>query len=285
MSSTSLPELGSDAPAERPHADVAETLAGPVDASPPPGAASPDAAAPALPTAPIADPTADPIDLAGPADAALAEPAPLPLAVPAAGGDVASAAPPGLSPAEVAQRLKSLFPALFGGAPKPLKLRIQSDIQQRAPGEFTRRSLSAFLHRHTGSTGYLMAITRLGQRHDLDGVAVEPVNEEHRTAAATELARRRGNQEERRELEQTQRHNRAGLLRDHETTTLTRANFCVLKGVDPDQLDELLALARREADEAARQRPPAFERPQQPQRPQPQRPNQAPRRGPRPPRG
>lgn len=274
MSSTSLPEPGSDARAAPPQADAAAALAGAVDASPPPAAVAPDAAAPALPTVPAADATADPAD---PADAALAEPAPLPTAEPAATGDAASAAPPGLSPAEVAQRLKALFPSLFGGAPKPLKLRIQSDIQQRAPGEFTRRSLSAFLHRHTGSTGYLMAITRLGQRYDLDGVAVEPVNEEHRAAAAAELARRRGNQEERRELEQTQRHNRAGLLRDHETTTLTRANFCVLKGVDPEQLDELLALARREADEAAQQRPAAFERP----RPAPPRPGGPPRRGPR----
>ena len=282
MSSTPLPEPGFDARVEPPHADPAAALAGPVDASPPPAAAAPDAAAPALSTAPIADPTADLFDPASPADAALAEPAPLPTAEPAAAGDAVSAAPPGLSPAEVAQRLKALFPALFGGAPKPLKLRIQSDIQQRAPGEFTRRSLSAFLHRHTGSTGYLMAITRLGQRHDLDGVAVEPVSEEHRAAAATELARRRGNQAERRELEQTQRHNRAGLLRDHETTTLTRANFCVLKGVDPEHLDELLALARREADEAAQQRPAAFERP----RPAPPRPGGPPRRGPRPaPRG
>ncbi|MEO7151518.1 MAG: ProQ/FinO family protein, partial [Burkholderiaceae bacterium] len=178
---------------------------------------------------------------------------------------------PTLSPAECAQRLKALFPALFAGAPKPLKLRIQTDIQQRAPGLFTRRALSAFLHRYTGSTGYLLAITRLGQRHDLDGVAVEPISEEHRAVAATELARRRGNQDERRAvedehraLEETQHRNRAGLLRDHETTTLTRANFCVLKGVDPDALDDLLVRARSEREEMAQQRPPAFDRPRPP---------------------
>ena len=183
----------------------------------------------------------------------------------------ATPAPPELTPAECAQRLKGLFPALFSGAPKPLKLRIQTDIQQRAPGQFTRRVLSAFLHRHTGSTGYLLAITRLGQRFDLDGVAVEPISDEHREAAQAELARRRGNQDTRRALEdeqrallQTQRHNRVGLLRDHETTTLTRANFCVLKAVDPAELDDLLALARREAEEEAAQRPAAFERPQRP---------------------
>ena len=194
----------------------------------------------------------------------------------------AAPAPPELTPAECAQRLKALFPALFAGAPKPLKLRIQTDLQQRAPGQFTRRVLSAFLHRHTGSTGYLLAITRLGQRFDLDGLAVEPVSAEHRETAQAELTRRRGNQDARRALEdkqralaQTQRHNRAGLLRDHATTTLTRANFCVLKGVDPAELDDLLALARREAEEDAAQRPAAFERAERPQRPPP-------RRGPRP---
>lgn len=189
--------------------------------------------------------------------------------------EAALAAVPPMSPAECAQRLKALFPALFGGAPKPLKLRIQTDIQQRAPGVFTRRALSAFLHRHTGSTGYLMALTRLGQRFDLDGQPVEPISEEHRDAAAAELTRRRASQDaqraleqqqraqehEQRALEQTQRRNRAGLLRDFQTTTLTRANFCVLKGVDPAELDALLERARHEFDEDAQQRPAAFDRP------------------------
>ena len=184
--------------------------------------------------------------------------------------EVAAAAPP-MPPAECAQRLKALFPALFGGAAKPLKLRIQTDIQQRAPGVFTRRALSAFLHRHTGSTSYLMAITRLPQRFDLDGNAVEPISDEHRSAATAELTRRRANQDaqralehEQRALEQTQRRNRAGLLRDFQTTTLTRANFCVLKGVEPGELDALLDRARAEFEEDAQQRAGAFERPTPP---------------------
>src|SRR5262245_32130406 len=40
----------------------------------------------------------------------------------------------GMSVAECAAQLKERFPALFGGAVKPLKLRIQADIQERAPG-------------------------------------------------------------------------------------------------------------------------------------------------------
>lgn len=227
---------------------------------------------------PIPVPDADPI--AAPTESTqAAEPA-----QDAAPSAVPQAAPP-MTPAQCAQQLKALFPALFGGAIKPLKLRIQSDIQQRAPGLFTRRALSAFLHRHTGSTGYLMAITRLGQRFDLDGNPAEPVNDEHRAAADTELTRRRASQDaqraleqDQRALEQDQRRNRAGLLRDFQTTTLTRANFCVLKVVDPAELDALLDRARREFEEDAQQRPAAFE--PRPQRPAPgrQHPPRAPRR-------
>jgi hypothetical protein len=39
---------------------------------------------------------------------------------------------------------------------------------------------------------------------------------------------------------------RADLLRAYETTTLTKANFCALKGWTEDALDQALALAREE---------------------------------------
>ena len=55
---------------------------------------------------------------------------------------------------------------------------------------------------------------------------------------------------------------RAGLLRDFETTTLTRENFCALKAIAPQALDALLATARREAEEQRLRQPP-------PQRPGP----------------
>lgn len=152
-----------------------------------------------------------------------------------------------MTPAECGQALKQCWPALFAGAPKPIKLRIQKDIQERSPGAYARTVLSAFLHRHTGSTGYLLAVARGGPRFDLDGKADGEVSEEHRKVAADELARRRANQAARIELEQQQRHNRAGLLRDFERTTLTRTNFCALKGVAESELDGLLAIAREEA--------------------------------------
>jgi ProP effector len=42
------------------------------------------------------------------------------------------------------------------------------------------------------------------------------------------------------------------LLRAFEGSTLTKANFCALKGVAVEELDDMLELARREADERAR---------------------------------
>jgi hypothetical protein len=179
-----------------------------------------------------------------------------------------------MNPAECGQQLKQLFPALFGGAVKPLKLRIQVDIQERAPGTFTKQALSAFFRRHTGSTSYLIAVTKAAHRFDLDGQPAGEISDEHRKVALDELARRRSNQESRRELEEQQRRNRAGLLHDFQTTTLTKANFCALKGVAVDELDGLLEIARGEAEERARQAPPrhapGFDRPQQrpQQRPQ-----------------
>ncbi len=164
-----------------------------------------------------------------------------------------------MSPAACAQQLAERFPALFAGRPKPLKLRIQADIQARAPGVFTKQALSAFLRRHTGSTAYLNALVASAQRFDLDGQSAGELSDEHRQAAVDELARRRALHAQRREQEQQERRQRATLLRDFEATRLTPANFCALKGIAPEALDGLLALAREEAaqrppQEAARER-------------------------------
>lgn len=211
---------------------------------------------------------------------------------------------PELPPAAVAERLAALFPALFGSAPQPLKLRIQADIQQRAPGTFTKKSLSIFLHRHTTSTAYLKALSAAPQRVDLDGQPAGEVAEEHRQAAAIELERRKGVHAARRQAEraaerdaqrdaqraahraerdrhQAERMERAkqaaerekqraehdaqraaqapasrapapedaarreadAVLRAYASSTLTKANFCVLKGISEGQLDALIAQA------------------------------------------
>ena len=106
-------------------------------------------------------------------------PEPVPEPVPTLEGAVSTAEPltsttaaPGprdLSPAECARELKARFPALFGDSPKPIKLRIQADIQERAQGVFSKKALSIFLHRHTGSTSYLVALSKAKSRFDLDG--------------------------------------------------------------------------------------------------------------------
>ncbi len=179
-----------------------------------------------------------------------------------------------------AAKLAELFPAVFSAAAaKPLKLRIQADIQQRAPGLFTRKSLSNFLHRHTTSTAYLRALANGESRIDLDGGSAGEISDEHRQAAAAELERRRELHAARRTAErdaqrevqraaqreaqqqavrehaaQTDvRRDRAGLLRAFESTTLTLANFCALKSIAPADLEASLALARQDREQAPQQ--------------------------------
>jgi len=227
----------------------------------------PEIAEAAVPVADVADVVENP-------DAS-AEQVPAPSVEEAAATSTSDTAPvpaPELSPAAVAAQLKTLFPGLFAGAFKPIQLRVQTDIQARAPGRFSKAQLSAFLRRHTGSTGYLIALTKATHRFDLDGAPVAELSEEHRTAARDELTRRKGLQQERNAaenerlaLEQTQARNRAGLLFDYERTTLTLPNFCALKGVTAEELPGLLEIARQEA--AARPPAPVFERPDRQERP------------------
>ncbi|MBX3605678.1 MAG: ProQ/FinO family protein [Piscinibacter sp.] len=95
--------------------------------------------------------------------------------------------------ADTARLLAEHFPALFGaGVIEPIKLRIQVDIHQRAPGVFTRKALSVFLQRHTTATACLRALVAEGAtRIDLDGQPVGEIATEHREAAGLELERPR----------------------------------------------------------------------------------------------
>jgi sRNA-binding protein len=81
-----------------------------------------------------------------------------------------------------------LFPALFAGAAKPIKLRIQADIEARAPGVFPKPVLTAFLRRYTAGNAYLRALAREPHRLDLDGQPAGEIAEEHREAAKKALA-------------------------------------------------------------------------------------------------
>jgi ProP effector len=161
--------------------------------------------------------------------------------------DIATSKAKPLPQAQCLAKLTELFPALFTGPVKPLKLRIQADIQERAPGVFTKADLSSFFRRYTGATSYLAAVSRGQQRFDLDGQPAGELTAEHRQVAADELQRRRSLQNEQREQEEAGRRERYQLLRDFETTRLTEANFCALKGIAPDALPALLAQAREEA--------------------------------------
>lgn len=108
-------------------------------------------------------------------------------------GPAGAAARPEMSAAACGTRLAERFPALFGtpGPVKPIKLRIHVDLQQRAPGEFPRRALSAFLSRHTTSNAYLKALLQAPHRYDLDGQPAGDIDAVHREAAQQELERRR----------------------------------------------------------------------------------------------
>jgi sRNA-binding protein len=114
----------------------------------------------------------------------------------------AAPATPELSPAQTGAKLKELFPALFTALPVlPLKLRIQADIHARAPGVFTKKGLSIFLHRYTTGTPYVQALAQAPSRYDLDGAPAGEIAEEHRSAAVQELARRKAAIAERRAAE------------------------------------------------------------------------------------
>ena len=163
----------------------------------------------------------------------------------AAGQSAAQAAP--VAQEDCGPQLKKLYPALFSNPPKPLKLRIQADIQARSPGLFTKPQLSAFLRRYTGSHAYLNALLKATHRYDLDGNPGDELSDEHRTAAGEELARRRTNTQARVALETEQRANRATLLKEFEANTLPPAEFAAAKGVPEAELEPLIARARKEA--------------------------------------
>jgi sRNA-binding protein len=243
----------------------------PPAASATPGPATADAR-PDQPATETAATTVSAADAAPADDASAAAPATASGESPEAGEatDAGRTAP--LAPAATLALLKQHFPALFNGPARPLKLRIQQDIQARAPGIFTRATLSAFFRRHTTSTAYLIGLSKATHRFDLDGQPAGELAEEHKQAAVVELTRRRQITREReqetqaaqraaqREAQRAEmaqqaedmqaRQARAALLRDFTRTTLTLANFCALKGMAPEQLNPLLEQAKKEAAES-----------------------------------
>ena len=195
--------------------------------------------------------------------AAAAEPAPKAPAI------------PDLSPAACAALLAERFPALFGvGRALPIKLRIQADIQERAPGVFNKKSLSIFLHRHTTSTAYIKALVNSPQRIDLDGQPAGDMAQEHKDAGVVELQRRQAIVQARRvaerEAQRTPRRGPAGAATDAGAPAVAEGEAAAVAAAP-------LADARPPRPP----RPPRADRPPRGDRPAQARPND---RGPRPPR-
>jgi sRNA-binding protein len=91
----------------------------------------------------------------------------------------------------VLEQLAAFYPQLFGAVFRPLKRGIFQDLLDAHPEVFERDSLKDALGFHTRSTRYLTAVASGQQRHDLQGVAVEPMAPEHVHHALLEVFRRR----------------------------------------------------------------------------------------------
>jgi ProP effector len=91
----------------------------------------------------------------------------------------------------VLERLFEFYPQLFGAKFLPLKLGIFHDLLARHPDAFKKDELKLAMGQHARSTRYLECVAAGLARHDLDGVAVEPVAPEHVHHAILEVFRRR----------------------------------------------------------------------------------------------
>ena len=91
----------------------------------------------------------------------------------------------------VLEKLFELHPNLFGAKFLPLKLGIFHDLLARHPDVFKKDELKLAMGQHARSTRYLECVAAGMARHDLDGVAVEPVAPEHVHHAILEVFRRR----------------------------------------------------------------------------------------------
>ena len=91
----------------------------------------------------------------------------------------------------VLEQLFQHYPQLFGAQFLPLKLGIFQELLANHPDKFERVTLKAALGLHTRSTRYLQSVAAGNMRHDLQGLAVEPVTPEHVYLAMLELFRRR----------------------------------------------------------------------------------------------
>src|SRR3954470_5201130 len=86
----------------------------------------------------------------------------------------------------------AVLPNQVGDPLLPLQIGIRDALLALLRPGAEPEALARALRAYTRSTGYFMACARKGaMRHDLDGRAVEPVSEEHRTGAVKAVQGRR----------------------------------------------------------------------------------------------
>lgn len=153
----------------------------------------------------------------------------------------------------VLDQLATLYPALFGEQPLPLKRGIFQDLQDAHPELFEREALKAALALHTRSSRYLTAVAAGQQRHDLQGQPVEAMAPEHVHHALLEVFRRR---QQRPGAEDLRPKLRRRIIQAFEASGLSREAYAALV-LSRDEaanavLDEALAEAASQAarDEA-----------------------------------
>ena len=144
----------------------------------------------------------------------------------------------------VLEKLFELYPHLFGHEFLPLKLGIFQELLAAHPAHFERAALKAALGVHTRSTRYLQSVATGKRRHDLQGVAGEPVAPEHVYLAMLELFRRRQG----RSAEDLRPKFRLQLIAAFEASGLSRQDYLSRVQANNVEANTLLeeALAERE---------------------------------------
>lgn len=147
------------------------------------------------------------------------------------------------------QKLFELYPGLFGARFLPLKLGVFQDLLALHPDVFKKDELKVALGLHARSTRYLESVAAGHPRHDLDGVATEPVSPEHVHHAILEIYRRRQS----RSRDDLRPHLFAQIVRAIEASGLPRQEYADRVRTQDERLNEVLDAAVSElAQQAAR---------------------------------
>jgi len=151
----------------------------------------------------------------------------------------------------VLEKLFELHPHLFGAKFLPLKLGIFHDLLARHPEAFKKDALKLAMGQHARSTHYLECVAAGLARHDLDGVAVEPVAPEHVHHAILEVFRRR----QARSKDDLQPRLRLRLKQAIETSGLALDDYAALVRMQDAASNALLddAMAELKAEAAKRE--------------------------------